>query len=200
MGWSDDAILAAHRSGDPKAFESLVRRHGGRVLAHLERLTGNREDAEDAFQETFRRVHERSEQYRGDGQLTNWMLTIATNLVRDNWRQRSRQRQKQANRPTVSLSRLATNERADLELVDTREKQPPETAVDHEQRQQVRAAVASLPPRQRTILVLAYFEGLSYADVAATLGCGVGTVKTQMFRAVRTLGKKLRQLEGVKNG
>jgi len=200
VGLSDDAILAAHRSGDPKAFESLVRRHGGRVLAHLERLTGKRDEAEDAFQETFRRVHERSGQYRGDGQLVSWMLTIATNVVRDNWRRRSRQRQHQADRPTVSLTSLAANDGADPELVDTREKQPAEIAMDQEQRQQIRAAVASLPPRQRAVLVLAYYEGLSYADVAATLGCGVGTVKTQMFRAVRTLGRKLRRLEGATNG
>jgi RNA polymerase sigma factor (sigma-70 family) len=61
----------------------------------------------------------------------------------------------------------------------------------NEQRAQVRRALEHLPPRQRAALVLAYFEGLTYAEAAQSLGCSVGTVKTQMSRAFRTLARLL---------
>ena len=64
-----------------------------------------------------------------------------------------------------------------------------------EQVQQVRQAVESLPNRQRATLVLAYYQQLSYREVAMVLGCSVGTVKTQMYRALRTLAQKLPEIE-----
>jgi len=64
-----------------------------------------------------------------------------------------------------------------------------------EQIQQVKQAVESLPDRQRATLVLAYYQQLSYREVALALGCSVGTVKTQMYRALRTLAQKLPEVE-----
>jgi RNA polymerase sigma factor (sigma-70 family) len=66
-----------------------------------------------------------------------------------------------------------------------------ESAVQSDQAALVRRAVDVLPPRQRATLVLAYFEGQSYSEVAKTLGCSVGTVKTQMSRALRSLARVL---------
>jgi RNA polymerase sigma factor (sigma-70 family) len=63
-----------------------------------------------------------------------------------------------------------------------------------EQAEQVRRAIELLPARQRATLVLAYYQQLSYPDVAEVLGCSVGTVKTQMFRALKTLAHKLPEI------
>ena len=77
---------------------------------------------------------------------------------------------------------------------DSRE--PSQEAVKAEQIQQVRDAIMSLPSRQRATLVLAYYQQLSYTEVAKILGCSLGTVKTQMFRALKTLGQKLPDVQG----
>ncbi|HUT28746.1 MAG TPA: RNA polymerase sigma factor, partial [Sedimentisphaerales bacterium] len=66
-----------------------------------------------------------------------------------------------------------------------------------EQRRQVRRAIEMLPERQRATLVLAYYQQLSYPEVAEVLGCSVGAVKTQMYRALKTLARKLPEVSGV---
>ncbi|HUT31644.1 MAG TPA: RNA polymerase sigma factor, partial [Sedimentisphaerales bacterium] len=65
-----------------------------------------------------------------------------------------------------------------------------------EQRRQVRRAIEMLPERQRATLVLAYYQQLSYPEVAEVLGCSVGAVKTQMYRALKTLARKLPDISG----
>ncbi|MHC4169551.1 MAG: RNA polymerase sigma factor, partial [Planctomycetota bacterium] len=74
---------------------------------------------------------------------------------------------------------------------------PSAEAVKAEQKQQVRRAVESLPDRQRVTLVLSYYQGLTYREVATALDCSIGTVKTQMFRALRTLAQRLPDISGV---
>jgi RNA polymerase sigma-70 factor (ECF subfamily) len=74
---------------------------------------------------------------------------------------------------------------------------PSQEAVRAEQKEQVRRALESLPDRQRVTVVLAYYQGLSYREVATALDCSIGTVKTQMFRALRTLAQRLPDISGV---
>jgi RNA polymerase sigma-70 factor (ECF subfamily) len=74
---------------------------------------------------------------------------------------------------------------------------PSQEAAKAEQKELVRRAVESLPDRQRVTLVLAYYQGLSYREVATALDCSIGTVKTQMFRALRTLAQRLPDTSGV---
>jgi RNA polymerase sigma-70 factor (ECF subfamily) len=71
---------------------------------------------------------------------------------------------------------------------------PTEQAVRAEQTEQVRQAIQSLPARQRATLVMAYYQQLSYREVATALGCSEGTVKTQMYRALRTLAQRLPEI------
>lgn len=73
---------------------------------------------------------------------------------------------------------------------------PLDKAVKAEQKQKVLQAINNLPDRQRATLVLAYYQQLSYPEVATALGCSVGTVKTQMYRALRTLAQKLPEFGG----
>jgi len=187
---SDDALIEAHRAGDPRAFEELVRRHGDRLLGFLLRLGRDRHEAEDQFQETFRRVHERADSYRGGGRFAGWLYAIAANVARDGVRRRQRAKKVLSlDGPAAQLAGAADSAGAVLE--DHRAAPPWRRIAQDEQRQQVRRALAELPERQRTTLVLAYYQGLSYAEVAGVLGCSIGTVKTQMYRAVRALAKRL---------
>ena len=187
---TDKSLIEAHCKGDPTAFGEIVRRYGNGVLGYLIRMTGNREQAEDLFQETFQRVHQKSHTLRGN-EFKSWLYKIATNAALDGLRKKIRvnSREKKINfadsdgekNATVVLADNSHNPSVELEKA--------------EQVEQVRQAVVSLPDRQRATLVLAYYQQLSYRDVALALGCSVGTVKTQMYRALRTLAQKLPEIE-----
>jgi RNA polymerase sigma-70 factor (ECF subfamily) len=182
----DESLVAAHLQGDPAAFRELVHRYGDGVLGYLFRMTGSRDQAEDLFQETFQRVHEKARTYRG-GSFKSWLYTIATRVTIDTARRRKRA-------TVLSLSRDADceDDPAPLETVVAQDApDPAEEAVKEEQKEQVRRAIESLPVGQRAALVLADYQQLSYPEVAETLGCSVGSVKTQMSRALAKLARML---------
>ena len=194
MEHTDNSLIAAHCSGDSTAFAELVRRYGNAVLGYLVRMTADREQAEDLFQETFRKVHEKAHTFRGSN-FKSWLFTIATRTAIDHLRRRKR-------RPTVSLNQpLGCNDGNCDELGSTAVAEgsddPSDEAIKAEQKQQVRLAIEELPARQRATLVLAYYQQLSYSDVARTMGCSIGTVKMQMSRALKTLARKLPEFSGV---
>ena len=182
----DESLVAAHLRGDPAAFRELVRRYGDGVLGYLFRMTGSRDRAEDLFQETFKRVHEKARTFRG-GSFKSWLFTIATRVTIDTARRRKRV-------ATISLDRQSDCDDAPspLETVAAQDAADPvDEVVRQEQKEQVRRAIESLPVGQRAALVLAYYQQLSYREVAEALGCSVGAVKTQMSRALAKLAQRL---------
>ncbi|MBP7053451.1 MAG: sigma-70 family RNA polymerase sigma factor [Phycisphaerae bacterium] len=187
MGYSDENLIAAHLKGDPTAFRELVRRYGDGVLGYLCHMTGNRDQAEDLFQETFKRVHEKAHTFRGEG-FKSWLFTIATRVTIDGARRRKR-------RMTISLDQETDcDEQTGSQLAavaDENVASPADELLRQEQKEQVRKAVESLPTGQRATLILAYYQQLSYREVAEALGCSVGAVKTQMSRALATLAQRL---------
>lgn len=188
MGVTDESLLAAHLRGDRAAFRELVQRYADSLLGYLFRMTGNRDQAEDLFQETFKKVHEKAHTFRGP-RLKSWLFTIATRAALDSFRRRKRARivsldQQNDCGPDDGASLAAT-------MVDPDATDPADNLVREEQAQQVRKAVDALPPRQRATLVLAYYQQLSYPEVAQVLGCSLGTVKTQMSRALARLARQL---------
>lgn len=188
MEITDKNLIEAHIQGDQKAFEKLVRRHGESVLRYLVKISGNRDKAEDFFQETFKRVHEKASTFRGKG-FKSWLFTIATRVAIDGLR---KQRQ---------LAVLSLNEKFDCADDNSNElgavavaedsSGPVQEAIRAEQAEQVREVIGLLPARQRATLVLAYYQQLSYSEVAEVMNCSIGTVKRQMFRALETLAEKL---------
>jgi RNA polymerase sigma-70 factor (ECF subfamily) len=151
-------------------------------------MTGNREQAEDLFQETFKRVHEKADTFRGS-RIKSWLFAIATNVAIDGFRRSKR------------LQVTSLNQKLDCDDDEGRELvavavadnsyEPSQKVIMTERKEQVRQALELLPERQRATLVLAYFQQLSYPEVAQVLSCSVGTVKTQMYRALKTLAQRL---------
>jgi len=190
---TDKSLIDAHIGGDRTAFGELVRRYGDSVLGYLVRMTGNREQAEDFFQETFKRVHEKGHTFRGE-RFKSWLFTIATRVAIDALRKRKRQ-------PVISLNQSAGCADGNCDelgaAVAANCCDPAREAEMAEQKEQVRMAVEELPTKQRATLVLAYYQQLSYPDVAEVLGCSTGTVKVQMSRALRTLAQRLPDVSGV---
>jgi len=191
---TDRSLIDAHLKGDPGAFGELVCRYGDSLLGYLTRICGNRQQAEDLFQETFRRVHEKAHTLRGK-QFKSWLYTIATRLAIDGFRRRKQ------------LGVVSLNQKLDCdgencqepgvaEVVDSCP-DPSEEAIKAEQKEQVRQALESLPEKQRITLILAYYQGLGYREIAEVMSCSIGTVKTQMYRAARTLAQRLPDISGV---
>jgi len=190
---ADKSLIDAHLEGDREAFAELVRRHGGIVLGYLRKMTGRPELAEDLFQETFKRVHEKAHTLRGS-RFRPWLFKIATNVALDGIRRGSRSRM-------VSLDQEFGcagngNPRRDAAVAAADCCEPSQEAILAEQRRQVRQAIELLPRRQRATLVLAYYQQLSYREVAEVMGCTIGTVKIQMYRALRKLAQKLPDVSG----
>jgi RNA polymerase sigma-70 factor (ECF subfamily) len=188
---TDKSLIDAHCQGDPAAFGELVRRYGDGVLGYLIRMSPNREQAEDLFQETFKRVHEKAHTFRGP-QFKGWLFKIATRVALDGFRRGKRIKAVSLNQQ-LDCDNPNSEQLGSVALVDN-SCDPSEQALKAEQTEQVRRAIELLPERQRATLVLAYYQQLSYPDVAEVLGCSVGTVKTQMFRALRTLSDKLPEI------
>jgi RNA polymerase sigma-70 factor (ECF subfamily) len=188
MQSTDEKLIAAHLRGDPAAFEQLVRRYADSVLGYLFHMTGNRDEAEDLFQETFKRVHQKAHTFRG-GHFKSWLFTIATRVGID----RSRRRRRLAVVSLDAQSDCGEDDSASLaaRTVDDDAPDPADEALKAEQTARVRTAVESLPEKQRATLVLAYYQQLTYREVAEVLGCSIGTVKVQMSRALATLAHKL---------
>ena len=193
MESTDKSLIEAHCKGDPKAFGELVRRYGDGLLGYLTRMSRNRHEAEDLFQETFKRVHEKAHTFRGS-QFKSWLFTIATNAAIDGMRRRKGIRMVSLNQK-LDCNDGDSEELSAVALADDSH-EPSQEAAKAEQGRQVRDAVMSLPSRQRATLVLAYYQQLSYPEVAKVLGCSLCTVKTQMFRALKTLGQKLPDVQG----
>ncbi|MHC4116974.1 MAG: RNA polymerase sigma factor [Planctomycetota bacterium] len=124
-----------------------------------------------------------------------WLYTIATRVAMDSLRKSKRVQMVSLN-SKVDCDGDNCPELGAVMAADECD-DPSQEAVRAEQKQQVRRAVESLPDRQRVTLVLAYYQGLTYREVATALDCSIGTVKTQMFRALRTLAQRLPDVSGV---
>ena len=136
-------------------------------------------------------MHEKAHTFRGP-QFKGWLFRIATNVALDGIRRRKRIKAVSLNQQ-LDCNNPNSEQFGAVAMADN-SCNPSEQALKAEQTKQVRRAIKLLPERQRATLVLAYYQQLSYPDVAEVLGCSVGTVKTQMFRALKTLAHKLPEI------
>jgi RNA polymerase sigma-70 factor (ECF subfamily) len=152
----------------PPTWEEVVREHSGRVYRLAYRLTGNRHDAEDLTQEVFVRVFRSLSAYT-PGTFEGWLHRITTNLFLDQVRRKQRIRFDAL--PDDAADRLPGNDHG------------PERAWEHNNLDRdVQYALDELPPDFRAAVVLCDIEGLSYEEIAATLGIKLGTVRSRIHR------------------
>ncbi len=183
FGDSDADLMTRFAAGDREAFGELVERHKDGLVSYLARLAGSRDRAEDLAQEAFLRLFRRAPAYRERGQFTAFLYRIATNLLRDE--------ERRARRWRLLAGALALG--GDLFSRSTRPAEPaaPERLLAEEARRRLVAELAALPIEWRAPLVLAEIEGWPLAEVARTLGCREGTVKSRLFRGRRRLQQAL---------
>ncbi|TVQ78710.1 MAG: RNA polymerase sigma factor [Phycisphaeraceae bacterium] len=181
---SDEELVDDYLDGDMGAFRLLIERYHDPLIRYLTRLMGERSAAEDAFQDTFLQIHQSLEHFDSSRRFKPWLFTIATNKGRDALRKRQR-------RPAVSLSAPISDSRGRA-FVDLMEMEMPDISSDMERAELsalVQKAVDELSPRLREILLLAYFQKMSYAQIAEVVGIPLGTVKSRLHAAVAAFAK-----------
>jgi RNA polymerase sigma-70 factor (ECF subfamily) len=181
-GCSDEDLLTRFCKGQKEAFGVLVRRYERELFGYLRRYLGDGTLAEDVFQNTFLQVYVKSGQYEPGRPVRPWLYTIATNQAIDALRRQGRHQ-------ALSLDQ-AREEPADgdvrslMETLESRGPGPADAAEGQERRERVRASVDRLPDFLRQVLVLAYYQGLKYREIADILGIPVGTVKSRLHAAL----------------
>jgi RNA polymerase sigma factor (sigma-70 family) len=152
----------------PPTWDEVVREHSGRVYRLAFRLTGNRHDAEDLTQEVFVRVFRSLSRYT-PGTFEGWLHRITTNLFLDMARRRQR----------IRFEGLGEDA---ADRLRGREPTPERVFEERSLDADVQAALDALAPEYRAAVVLCDIEGLSYEEIAATLGVKLGTVRSRIHR------------------
>ena len=177
---TDEELLSAHIDGDSGAFEELMDRYKNNLLHFLIRFVGSTAAAEDVFQETFLQIHISAETFDPSRRFKPWLFTIAANKGRD-WHR------KHSKRTVLSLSQEIGGEGEGTRFIDLMEADqelPDATLLDTEQKDSIRNAVEQLPDHLREILLLSYFQQMSYVQIAESLHIPLGTVKSRLHAAV----------------
>ena len=185
----DVRLMLRVRDDDATAFEQLVERHQSRLITILDHLVGSRHLAEDLAQDVFLRIYRARKKYAPEAKFSTWLYTIANNVARNSYRSRAR-------RPEVHLTPKESgelNQNPLEQLVAAASGQLPTRQLDKfEMVEIVQLAVQSLNERQRMAVLLAKFEGLSYAEIAAIMEMSPPAIKSLLSRARNKLREILK--------
>ncbi|MDZ4752970.1 MAG: RNA polymerase sigma factor [Phycisphaerae bacterium] len=174
----DERLLIASRSGDREAFRTLMERHRDDVLRFLVRFLGSRTAADDVFQDTFLQVHLAADTFDAERRFRPWLFAIAANKARDYHRRHKR-------RATTSLSTpVGQGDASLIELLKAENAAPDSPTERNEIQGAVKRVVDEMPTHYREILLLAYFQRMSYQQIAECLAIPLGTVKSRLHAAV----------------
>ena len=183
MADADQDLVTRSQTGDPAAFEALMRNHQRMIHSLTFRMTGSLADAEDLAQETFIRAYEQIGSFRGTSKFSTWLYRIAVNTCL-NWRQ-SETRRFNLNK-NCAEEIFAHNQNGESSPAST------------QSRQQVQEALLKLPAKQRAAIVLTIYDGLNHAEAAQVLGCSETTVSWRVFAARRKLKRWLTAYGGAR--
>lgn len=184
-----DAVLVERvQRGDKHAFELLVLKYQRKIMRLLSRLIHDPAEAEDVAQDAFIKAYRAIPQFRGESAFYTWLYRIAVNTAKNHLVARRR-------RPSGS----AQYENDDGETFDETDNlsdiNTPEAAfASREIADTVNRAIEALPEELRTAIVLREIEGLSYEEIAQSMGCPIGTVRSRIFRAREAIASRLRPI------
>jgi RNA polymerase sigma-70 factor (ECF subfamily) len=165
--------------GDGDARAEIVERHQQNVYNLGLRLTGKPDEAECVLQETFLKVFEKLDDFRGESRLGTWIHRIAANMAL----MRMRSRKNKHFLPIEDQQEDGDEEAPPAFVVQSLDRDPLELALDEELKGKLEEAIASLPPHLRTAFVLKDLEGLTMAEIAEEVGKSVSAVKADLHRA-----------------
>jgi len=197
---TDNEAIQQVRSGDMDGLRVLYDRHRGRIYQLGCRYLGDASEAEDLVQQVFIKAHDNAAKFRGEAQVSTWLYRIAVNAALE--RRRRRRTVGIEDVHPLGSDALAPTANLDAEVRSGWGHRPamagsdfdadPELATERRSIQaRVDEALEELSPTQRLAFVLRHWEGMSIREIAEVLGAAEGTVKSHLFRAVRTLRVEL---------
>jgi RNA polymerase sigma-70 factor (ECF subfamily) len=169
----EDTLVERARSGDLDAFNQLVELHQRSVFNLALRMIGNAASAEDAAQEAFLHAYRSINSFRG-ANFRAWLMRIAANASTDELRRRAR-------RPALSLQQPPPGADEPIDLPDPAAG-PEAQALSAEDRDRIQAALLTLPNDQRIAVIMCDIEGFAYDEIALSMRCSIGTVKSRIAR------------------
>ena len=184
---SDLSLVRRVQRGERGAYDLLVLKYQHKVVKLVMRYLRNPADAEDVAQEAFVKAYRALPQFRGDSAFYTWLYRIAINTAKNALVATKR-------RPMDYDLDLQDPEQYELHARLAEAETPEALLLTDEIRDTVNRAIENLPEDLRTAIVLRELEGLSYEDIAETMDCPVGTVRSRIFRAREAIDKKLRPI------
>lgn len=183
----DQALVERVQKGDKRAFDLLVRKYQHKIVSVVSRYVSDWSEAQDVAQEAFIRAYRAIGSFRGDSAFYTWIYKIAINTAKNQLVSKGR-------RPPIGDIAID-----DAVLLDgasqLRDRATPERELLRQEIEQtVFATVEELPEELRTAITLREVDGLSYEEIAETMNCPIGTVRSRIFRAREAIDAKLRPL------
>ena len=185
---SDEQLLLDYReNGNRELYAQLVYRYERELYSYLRRYLGDADMAEDVFQATFLQVHLKCSQFEAGRRFRPWLYTIATNQAIDARRRNKRH-------VMASLDRVGQSSDNDeigrlVNLLESDDTSPFDSACSVERREMVQSTLAELPEQMHTVINLVYYQGMKYREAAEVLSIPVGTVKSRLHAAIAKLSK-----------
>lgn len=172
----DEVWLQGCARGEPDFLRLLMERHGGGVLRFLERIVGNRSEAEELLTEVFLKVWQHAGRFGHRGLVRNWIYTIAANLARDALRRRK------VREPIAAESLETLGQEADPAGAD-----PLRETLGRERDEMIQRSIDRLHPTDKMLIVLYHFQELSLEEIEQITGIARNVAKSRLFRARRKL-------------
>lgn len=183
---SDEALLSRYRdTRRPEVFNELFHRYSGPLSRYLARYLGHTALAEDVLQDTFFQIHIKCGLYRDGWPARPWLYAIAVHRAADALRRTPRLKLVSLDRPLSADERIEPGSL--VEMLASAEPGPLEELQDQERQRWVRDCVARLSGPLRQALILSYYQGLSYSEIAQVLGVPLGTIKSRLHCAIARL-------------
>lgn len=184
---TDKELVKRVQKGDKGAFDVLVLKYEHKIVNLVMRYVRDPETALDITQEAFIKAYRALPRFRGDSAFYTWLYRIAVNTAKNHLAAQRR-------RPTDIELDLQDPEQyglhAKLKETDT----PEAVSLSHELQDTLERAIAALPEDLRTAIILRELDGMSYEEIAQTMDCPVGTVRSRIFRARDAISKKVGSL------
>jgi len=184
---SDASLVKRVQQGDRKAFDLLVLKYQHRIIKLIMRYVRDPADALDVAQDAFLKAYRALPRFRGESAFYTWMYRIAINTAKNHLVAQKR-------RPVDFDLDMQDSDTFDMQHLLKDTDTPEGLVLSEEIRETVQAAIAELPADLRTAIVLREMEGMSYEEIAQTMKCPVGTVRSRIFRAREAIDKKLSPL------
>lgn len=181
---TDHQLVLRVQKGDKRAFDLLVLKYQYKLQAIVGRFIRDTDEVADVTQEAFIKAYKALPKFRGDSQFYTWLYRIAINTAKNHLVSRSR-RPANTDIDVEDAEQFANNDK----LID--QASPENSMMTDELAAIIKHSLNALPEDLRTALTLREFEGMSYEDISAVMGCPVGTVRSRIFRAREFLDERV---------